>query len=70
LAWPSHSCTLAISASCESALVAAVARRECTDNPFQLGANVGLKPVFLHDVAVDRVAIERPVELAERLCEP
>jgi len=30
LAWPSHSWTFAISASCEGVLVAAVARRECT----------------------------------------
>ncbi len=33
LACPSHSCTLAMSASWSSALVAAVARSECTPNP-------------------------------------
>lgn len=31
--WPSHSCTLAMSASFESAFVAAVARIECTQPP-------------------------------------
>src|SRR5215831_9297429 len=34
LAWPSHSCTLAISALCARALVAAVARWACTQNPW------------------------------------
>jgi hypothetical protein len=33
LAWPSHSWTLAMSASFESAFVAAVARIECTHTP-------------------------------------
>src|SRR5262249_2142297 len=32
-AWPSHSCTLAISAPWAKAFVAAVALRECTQNP-------------------------------------
>jgi hypothetical protein len=53
-----------MSASCERALVAAVARSECTHNPIQLGADAGLEPVFLDDVAVDRIGIERPVEFA------
>ena len=32
-AWPSHSCTFAMSDACESAFVAAVARIECTQTP-------------------------------------
>jgi hypothetical protein len=43
--------------------VAAVARRDCTHNPFQ-SPDAGLKPIFLHDIAVHRVGIERAVELA------
>src|ERR1700758_2153671 len=62
LAWPSHSGTLAISASCESALVAAVARREWHPQAFYFGADVGLEPAFLHDVAINGGRIERPVE--------
>ena len=46
LAWPSHSWTLAMSASWESALVAAVARRECTHNPFTSALMPVARPYF------------------------
>ena len=45
-AWPSHSWTLAISASCESALVAAVARSECTQRPFTSALMPVSRPYF------------------------
>jgi hypothetical protein len=78
LAWPSHSWTLAISASCEGAFVAAVARNECTHKPIHLGSDAGLKAVFPDDVVVDRAGIEQggqdgpiahcpPQKLPERL---
>ena len=68
LAWPSHSWTLAISASCEGAFVAAVARNECTHKPIHLGSAAGLKAVFPDDVVVDRTGIKRPVEVGPCGC--
>jgi hypothetical protein len=62
LAWPSHSWTLAISASCESALVA-VARRELHAKPVHFGADASRAAVFQDDITIDRSGIERPVEL-------
>ena len=64
LAWPSHSCTLAMSASFESAFVAAVARIECTQNADHFGADARLASVLHDDVAVDGAGIEVPVERA------
>ena len=51
LAWPSHSCTLAISASFESPFAAVVARIECTHNPTTSASMPVLAPVFHDDVA-------------------
>ena len=58
LAWPSHSWTLAISASYDRALVAAVARRMDAE-PVYLSADARLQAVFQDDVAVDGVRVER-----------
>ena len=46
-ACPSHSCTLAMSASWDSALVAAVALSEYTHNPFTSALMPAIWPYFL-----------------------
>jgi hypothetical protein len=46
LAWPSHSWTLAMSASCESAFVADVARSECTHSPITSALTPVARPYF------------------------
>ena len=62
--WPSHSCTLVMSASFESAFVAAVARNECTQSPFTSALMPVSRPYFHDDVAIDRTGRERMVEIA------
>ena len=64
LACPSHSCTLAMSASFESAFVAAVARIECTHTPYHFSVDARRLRVFHDDVAVDGAGIEVLVERA------
>ena len=58
LACPSHSWTLPMSASFESALVAAVARNECTHSPFTWALMPVMSSVFAHNVTVDGAAFQ------------
>ncbi len=53
-----------MSASCERAFVAAVARIECTHRPLTSALMPVSRPYFSDDVAVDGAGIEVPVERA------
>ena len=64
LAWPSHSCTLAISASSESAFVAAVSRCKCTHSPFTSALMPVSRPYLRRISLVYRTRIKVLVELA------
>jgi len=57
LAWPSHSCTLPMSASCASAFVSAVARSAWTQKPGDAG-------VVFDDPRVNRAGGEGFLQVA------
>lgn len=64
LACPSQSCTFAISASCESAFVAAVALNECTAQPDHFSIDAGCPAILLDNIAVDRTRLQMLIQCA------